>query len=84
MHSEIVLPICLMKDQPQTVQISCNICAFIKHMHYPQCLFPYLCFYAEFIMQILGMSIAEFLPKDLIKNKQTDKVTTSKYIFKCI
>jgi len=35
MHSEIVLPAGLAKDQPQTVQISCNICAFIKHMHYP-------------------------------------------------
>jgi len=33
--SEIVLPAGLAKDQPQTVQISCNICAFIKHMHYP-------------------------------------------------
>jgi len=31
-----------MKDQPQTVQIGCNICAFIKHMHYTQCLFCYL------------------------------------------
>ena len=32
MHSEIVLPGGLAKDQPQTVQISCNICAFVKHM----------------------------------------------------
>jgi len=24
------------------------------------------------------------LPPDVIKNKQTDKVTTLKYIFKCI
>jgi len=54
MHSEIVLPGGQMKDQSQTVHISCNICAFIKHMHYPQCLFRYLydniCFIAEFIM----------------------------------
>jgi len=28
------------------------------------------------------MSIAYFLPSDVIKNKQTDKVTTLKYIFK--
>ena len=51
--SEIVLE-GLAKDQPQIVQISCNICAFVKHVHYPQYLFRYLCFYGEFIMQIPG------------------------------
>ena len=53
MHSEIVLPGGLAKDQPQTVRISCNICAFIKQY---TCIShnPYLCFYAEFIMQIPG------------------------------
>jgi len=71
-----------MKDQPQTVQISCNICAFIQHMHYPQCLFPYLCFYADFIMQILGKCrLRNFYHLILLK---ISKLTTLKYIFKCI
>jgi len=74
-----------MKDQPQTVQISCNICAFIKHMHYPQCLFPYLYVFMLILSCRYRVNVdCKFLPFDLIKNKQTDKVTTLKYFFKCI
>jgi len=29
------------ETSPQTVQISYSICAFIEHMHYPQCFFRY-------------------------------------------
>jgi len=46
MHSEIVLPGGLAKNQPQTVQISCNICAFVKQLHNA--------YFAEFIMQMPG------------------------------
>jgi len=55
MHSEIVLPGGQMKGQPQTVQISCNICAFIKHMHYQQCLFRYL---YVFILYVFMLSLS--------------------------
>jgi len=65
-----------MKDQPQTVQISCNSCAFIKHMHSTMLITLPICFYAEFIIQ------NKLLPSDLTKNKHTDKVTTLKYILR--
>ena len=82
MHSEIVLPGGQMKDQPQTVQISCNICAF-KHMHYPQCLFCYLYVFMLRLAYRYRVNVDCVIFVILLKIS-TDKVTTLKYIFTCI
>ena len=75
-----------MKDQPQTVQISCNICAFIKHTHYPQCLFRYL-----YVIMLslsyryqVNVDCINFTLCVILLKISTDKVTTLKYIFTCI
>ena len=86
MHSEIVLPGGQMKDQPKTVQISCNICAFIKHM---QCI-THNAYFVTYVFFMLSLSYRYRANVDcvifylVILLKITDKVTTLKYIFTCI
>jgi len=76
MHSEIVLPGGQMKDQHKQCKLSAIFVIFIKHVHYPQCLFHYrYVFNAEFIIQILGKCrLRNFYLVLLLKI--TDKVTT--------
>ena len=77
MHSEIVLPVGQMKDQHKQCKLAAIFVIFVKHVHYPQCLFRcrYV-FNAEFIIQIPGKCRLRNFYLVLLLKIRTDKVTT--------
>ena len=80
MHCEIQLPGGQMKDQHKQCKLAAIFVIFIKHLHYPQCLFRYryvlYVFSAEFIIQILGKCRLRNFYLVLLLKLRTDKVTT--------